>query len=256
MEPGGHWDIACEGLVGCWREPPYVYLFLDRWAAEPIVACLEAKGAKVTGHYEISYAQWQKIPGRIFLVGPFRIVFDPAEKESVPDCHKTIVLNPGLVFGLGVHPTTRLCLKLLGKVFVPNLMETVVDLGTGTGILALAAARLGARRVLALDVNPLAAQEAAGNIRRNRLQRRIFPIAAENLDAVGGFGTLLLMNLEWPSLFSVFQSPGWRRFRWVLCSGYLEGQTRTVQDVMSPTHIMEADMQMEGWVASFWGRRS
>jgi ribosomal protein L11 methyltransferase len=70
-----------------------------------------------------------------------------------------------MAFGCGTHPTTALCLKLLEKYVRPDV--TVYDVGTGSGILALAAALLGAGRVLAADIDPVACRTAAENVERN-----------------------------------------------------------------------------------------
>jgi ribosomal protein L11 methyltransferase len=86
-----------------------------------------------------------------------------------------LALDPGRAFGTGLHPTTRLCLRRLeawadeGRVSGAR----VLDLGSGSGILAVAAARLGAARVLALDTDELAVQAAISNARRNRVARRV-----------------------------------------------------------------------------------
>ena len=86
-----------------------------------------------------------------------------------------LALDPGVAFGTGLHPTTRLCLLGLeawgdeGRVAGAR----VLDVGSGSGILSLGAARLGAASVLAVDTDPLAVEATAANARRNRLVRRI-----------------------------------------------------------------------------------
>jgi ribosomal protein L11 methyltransferase len=80
-------------------------------------------------------------------------------------------LDPGMAFGTGLHPTTRLCLRALES----RLPEgaCLLDLGTGSGILAIAAARLGAGRVLALDIDAVAARVADENVARNALAESV-----------------------------------------------------------------------------------
>ncbi|MEJ5349530.1 MAG: 50S ribosomal protein L11 methyltransferase [Desulfosoma sp.] len=247
-------DILCEGLMGCWREPPYVYCFFDRVPSDLAISHLEAKGFHVTGRYDLSYGQWQRLPNQLLHIGPFQILFTSQDTHNLPLHALSIVLRPGLVFGSGMHPTTRLCLKLLAQVYVSESMRTVVDVGTGTGILAMAAARLGARRVLALDVNPLAVEEAGANVRRNGLDQKILLVIAAGLEAVGPFGELLLVNLEWPSLRVFLQKDGWKRFRWIICSGYFESQAETLKSMFLGTHSPEGYLVQEDWAASFWRR--
>jgi ribosomal protein L11 methyltransferase len=82
-----------------------------------------------------------------------------------------IELDPGMAFGTGTHPTTALCLRTLESVVHGG--ETVIDVGTGSGILAIGAMKLGASRVLALDLDPVAVSSAAENIKLNGLQNEI-----------------------------------------------------------------------------------
>ena len=81
----------------------------------------------------------------------------------------SILLDPGLVFGTGTHPTTRDCLDALELAAGSKKFNTVLDLGTGTGLLALAAAKLGSKGVVAADLNLLAAKTAERNVKLNHL---------------------------------------------------------------------------------------
>lgn len=97
-----------------------------------------------------------------------RIVIVPSWRQYEPQAGDVVIrLDPGMAFGTGLHPTTRLCLRALER-RVPE-GATVLDLGTGSGILAVAAARLGARRVLALDLDAVAARIAAENVALNEV---------------------------------------------------------------------------------------
>jgi len=82
-----------------------------------------------------------------------------------------IALDPGMAFGTGTHPTTQLCLEALDDLMQPGLQ--VLDLGTGSGILAVGAAKLGAVHVLALDNDPVAVEVALENIAQNGVADRI-----------------------------------------------------------------------------------
>jgi ribosomal protein L11 methyltransferase len=86
-----------------------------------------------------------------------------------------IALDPGMAFGTGLHPTTRLCLIALEELAGRGRLAgaRVLDVGAGSGILSIAAARLGARDVLAVDVDPIAVEATQANARRNQCSRLI-----------------------------------------------------------------------------------
>jgi ribosomal protein L11 methyltransferase len=88
-----------------------------------------------------------------------------------------LALDPGMAFGTGLHPTTRLCLEALEVLADSGALDVdrALDVGCGSGILSIAAARLGVRVVTALDIDPIAIQATGANARRNRLSQRIRP---------------------------------------------------------------------------------
>jgi ribosomal protein L11 methyltransferase len=85
----------------------------------------------------------------------------------------TVILNPGLSFGTGQHPTTKFCLDQIVAWRRPTVTQSFLDLGSGSGILAIAAAKLGYSPVNALDSDPEAIRFAQANIRLNRLSRQV-----------------------------------------------------------------------------------
>jgi len=97
--------------------------------------------------------------GQHLVIVPSWLQHQPAPDEVVID------LDPGMAFGTGVHPTTRMCLALLERHLRPG--DRVLDVGTGSGILAIAAGRLGAGAVVALDIEPQAVETARANLARN-----------------------------------------------------------------------------------------
>lgn len=107
-------------------------------------------------------ARYRPIPiGRRLLIMPAWLAVPAGDRLP-------ILLDPGMAFGTGTHPTTQLCLAALEDCLHPG--DTVVDLGAGSGILSIAAAKLGASRVLAIDIDADAVQAAADNVRRNEVQ--------------------------------------------------------------------------------------
>lgn len=100
-----------------------------------------------------------------------RVVVVPSwADEPIGDDEVAVVMDPGMAFGTGLHPTTRGCLAMLQEVTVPPV---VLDVGSGSGILGLAALRLGAERVVALDTDQQAVQATAENAARNGVADRV-----------------------------------------------------------------------------------
>lgn len=101
-----------------------------------------------------------------------RLVIRPSWREYTPKDEEVVVtLDPGMAFGTGVHPTTRMCLELVERLTRSGMR--VLDVGTGSGILSLAAAQLGARSVYAIDNSSVAFESATANVALNNLQDRI-----------------------------------------------------------------------------------
>ncbi len=97
-----------------------------------------------------------------------RLVIRPSWREYTPKAHEIVLeLDPGMAFGTGLHPTTRMCLEQVEHVTRPGMR--VLDVGTGSGILALAAAKLGAASVYCLDNSSVAVESAAANAAANGL---------------------------------------------------------------------------------------
>ncbi len=92
--------------------------------------------------------------------------------RDIPDPNAVnVLLDPGLAFGTGTHPTTAMCLRWLDGVDVAG--KTVVDFGCGSGILAIAALKLGAKKVIGIDIDPQALQASMDNAQRNQVDDRL-----------------------------------------------------------------------------------
>jgi ribosomal protein L11 methyltransferase len=102
-----------------------------------------------------------------------RITVKPTWETYTPERADELIieLDPGMAFGTGTHPTTSLCLQTLEKKLQPGM--NVIDVGTGSGVLAIAAALLGAGRVLGLDLDPVAVNSARENVTLNKLDDKI-----------------------------------------------------------------------------------
>ncbi len=100
-----------------------------------------------------------------------RLLILPAWLPAAPGERLPLIMDPGMAFGTGTHPTTQLVLAILEERLLPG--QRVVDLGCGSGILSIAAARLGAAEILALDIDPLAVEVTRENLRRNGVEERV-----------------------------------------------------------------------------------
>ncbi|HEX9988158.1 MAG TPA: 50S ribosomal protein L11 methyltransferase [Chloroflexia bacterium] len=128
--------------------------------------------------------------GERIVIKPSWLQFEPREGDVILD------LDPGMAFGTGLHPTTRLCLAALEEYVQPGM--NILDLGTGSGILAIAAAKLGGPtvRVTALDTDIIAVEATQQNVERNGLARQIEVEQGSTLAAQDdGPYTLIVANI-------------------------------------------------------------
>jgi ribosomal protein L11 methyltransferase len=131
-------------------------------------------------------------------------------------------LDPCVVFGTGYHPTTRSCLKALWEIFQTDRPESVMDLGTGSGILALAAAKWGAKRVLAIDCNELAVETALRNVSLNGEFGRVQVRQGKAKDFIDEEADLICANIHLQVIESLFKERGFFQKRWFILSGIFE----------------------------------
>lgn len=153
-------------------------------------------GGVVLGTRQVNQQDWSEMwrsHYKPFRVGR-RLVIRPSWEDYHPDSRDLVlVLDPGMAFGCGTHPTTAMCMRLLEEYIRGG--EMVCDIGTGSGILAITAARLGARRVLAVDLDELAVRTAQENIARNRVERVVQVVHGNLLDMVFGRADLVVANI-------------------------------------------------------------
>lgn len=127
-----------------------------------------------------------------------RLLIVPSWEEPRPRPDDIVLrLDPGMAFGTGGHETTRLCLELLERIMdgMPVLLSpSVLDLGTGSGILAMAAVQLGAGRVTAVDIDPQAVEVARENLAANALAGRV-ELGTTPLESLSGSFDVILANI-------------------------------------------------------------
>ena len=162
-----------------------------------------------------------------------------------------ILLDPGLAFGTGTHPTTAMCLRALDADLPPG--KRVVDYGCGSGILGIAAARLGATAVLGVDNDPQAITASRDNAQRNEVSAAAFPVVLPQDDLIASWQAsadwVIANILAGPlvALAPVLTSlmvPGGR----LLLAGLLVDQAETVIDAYAPDVALSIADQQEDWV--------
>lgn len=235
------------GFLGIWPEPPFYYFFFDRPVLSEVRRWIEDRpGWSLKQGYQLDYHQWQQMTHQDQKIGPF-IIRTGASSSDPSEGGILLQLHAGLSFGSGLHPTTKGCLLSLSALYEKYSPSTVADLGTGTGILALACARLGARKVWAPDCNFLAAREARRNIRLNGLENTVHLLVSQNLNVFRHPAELLVMNIEWPCLQKVLKEEDLRGYRWMILSGFLEAQEEELKHLIPSGFFLVSRLVPEGW---------
>lgn len=156
-----------------WQQTRIIALLHEDTDLDTLLVCLRNRvGADRIGRHEISILEDRDWVGEYRLGHGVKIFADrlcvcPSWCEIPKDDIATIILDPGLAFGTGTHETTAACLEWLAQ---SDLKEkSVIDYGCGSGILALAAVKLGAGKVYAVDIDPQALQASEENAKRNEI---------------------------------------------------------------------------------------
>lgn len=177
--------------------------------------------------------------------------------EPMPHHHEghVIQIDPGPAFGTGQHPTTQMCLRAMERLSLSRPW-TMLDVGTGSGILAIYGAKLGARRILAIDTDPEAVRWAKRNSALNRVED-IIEISGRPLEQCENGFTLITANLTLKDILEVFSrlppllGPGGR----LVLSGILRDQRQDLEARLSAGGFVAEETLMEqDWAAVIAGR--
>jgi ribosomal protein L11 methyltransferase len=212
--------------------------------AQPWAAGVELRSIQVVPDEDwVRLTQAQFTP--VEITPSFWIV--PSWHAAPPQAERVIRLDPGLAFGTGTHPTTRMCLRWIARQAPRRAARwsRVLDYGCGSGILAIAAALHGARGIDALDIDPAAVAATQGNARDNGVA-----LNAALPDAAQGRYALVLANilarpleLLAPLLAGHLEAGGD-----LLLSGILERQAEQLMRAYAPWCALEVADRDEGWV--------
>lgn len=181
---------------------------------------------------ESDWAEAWKQYFHTFRIGK-RVIIKPSWETAVPQGEELIVeLDPGMAFGTGQHASTQLCIEFLEEIVQKN--ATVVDVGTGSGILAIVAAKLGAGQVWAGDNDPVAVVTAQRNVVQNRVQSVVSVHRVEGCEGVPACDVLVanitaeIIESLLPD-FSRCVRPG----GWLVVSGIVQERSRRICKLLS-----------------------
>lgn len=243
-----------QGFIGNWEEEGYSFLFFSS-PADDFVDKLVAGNSNLNfiDKYEMTCEEWHgdKIEsyttGNLCISPPWKIPF--INKPWL----KHILLDPGVVFGTGRHPTTEDCLGYIEYLCQKEAISTMLDIGTGTGLLALGAAAFGCKKILALDFNLLAVKTTLNNIRLNCFEDRILAIQANAEDFISVPTDLVVANIHYDVMKDIITEKEFLEKRWFILSGLLKSETeKIITELMGkPVEIIEQSSSDGVWNTIF-----
>ncbi|GAB2832190.1 50S ribosomal protein L11 methyltransferase [Comamonas piscis] len=237
---------------GGWQRSRMVALFPQRAAAEEAQSLLQLQdffeGCELLGIREVAEQDWVRLTQSQFapvdITPDFWIVPTWHELPEAATC--SIRLDPGLAFGTGTHPTTRMCLRWIAQRGAEGQdLGRVLDYGCGSGILAIGAAKFGAVDIDAVDIDTAAVESTEYNAQANRVQLRAgLPDAAQ-----GEYQTVLANILATPlkvlaPLLCAHVASGGH----LVLAGILERQTDELKAAYAPYLQLEVADSEDGWV--------
>jgi ribosomal protein L11 methyltransferase len=191
------------------------------------------------------------------LIGE-RLVILPAWMESPAPGRVAIKIDPGMAFGTGTHPTTQLCLELMEREFTDHPPSRVIDVGCGSGILSIAAIKLGAQSVLGVDIDPGSVKNSRENADANLVGEELI-LGTGSVDEIrtGMFSLdkapLVVANILAPVIVRLFESGLADLIEGqgsIILSGILEDQAvRVMEAGQAKGLIVKEKRQMGDWVA-------
>ena len=236
-----HREIPRNCFIGNWEEDDFSFLFFSAPVHDEIKVLLRAQPQLTfIDSYHMPYEQWQGTEFTAFDQGCFQII-PPWENDGQGRPDKL--------------PTTRVCLDAVQLACRERAPDRVLDLGTGTGLLALAAARLGCRLNLAVDLNLLAAKTAKKNVGLNRLEKQIAVVQGHAEAFIDCPADLLIANIHYDVMQKLICTKGFSTPKRFILSGLLRSEAKQVRIELErlPAKILKS-WTHEGIWHTFYGK--
>lgn len=219
-------NLTCLGpdLAGVHWETDFVFIFFKDEPGPDISRFLDEHPELSLKHvHRLTYGQWQDGAGS----APFQVeglTISSSYYDSAPE--PKLIIDPGLAFGFGGHPTTYTCLKFLARVCRAKSgpPQTALDLGSGAGVLSLAAAFWGVEKVMGVDYSHLATDAALRNLAVNRLEDKVKFSHGPAQNYTNYEAELLLANLHLSLQEELFEMGAFRKRKAVIISGLLPSE--------------------------------
>jgi ribosomal protein L11 methyltransferase len=227
--------------IGNWIEEDTSFLFFTCPSENKIQALLKIQPElNVNDTFQMTYEEW--CGGQFEIISMADYIIAPPWMPHLSSIEKNIIwLDPGVVFGAGTHPTTYDCLQAIQRAFNICSIETMMDMGTGTGLLSLFAARMGAKKILALDLNLLAVKTALMNSTFNHLNQNILTVQGDARTFMGPTVDLWVANIHYDILKSLIETSEFLQHKLFILSGLLPSEAKKVRDLLDkrPVEIIE-----------------
>ncbi|WP_428909177.1 50S ribosomal protein L11 methyltransferase [Niallia sp. Krafla_26] len=198
---------------------------------------------------------WKKYYHPVKISERFTVVPTWEEYTPVSSDELIIELDPGMAFGTGTHPTTVMSIQALERIVKKD--DTVIDVGTGSGVLSIAAAMLGAKKVTALDLDEVAVQSARINIKLNKVHPVVDIFQNNLLEGIHETADVIVANIL-AEVIVRFTHDAYRCLKqggYFITAGIIQQKKDEVRDSLEAAGFdIEETLQMEDWV-SFIARK-
>ncbi len=218
------------GFLGNWEEDGFSFLFFLGPVDSFIEELLERDGGLAfVDQYAMTYGQWQG--GSQAPVKAGSITLLPAWVKEPDSADKAdIRLDAGIVFGDGLHPTSLTCIEAIERTCAQTPVSSMLDLGTGSGVLALAAVKFGCKRVVAIDNNYLAARTARQNVVLNGFENQVLVVTGLAEECASLPADLLVANIHHGIMSKIVRTEGFLQKKRFILSGL---QYREADEIIS-----------------------